>query len=341
MDAFSSAGADFATEQQAAAEASAAADAKAIEEGVPPAVHEGQILRQTAARKDAALAELTRLQLRTQCVADAFLCASLLDRGAQLGLAVAAVEDEIAAVDSVEASEAKRKKPRDDAERAARLDAKAKREEDKERLANQVRHLKIRVAHVEDEHAQASEMAARSRGRLAALCAGLPLLGGSPMKQQEAQPAEAQGQPKEEPEAKKPVVDLAAMMAAANSSDEEEEEEEDEAADAAPQPPAAGSARRRRSVEPLEAAMNITGEGFTGIPPELEAGIMEQRKVTNRCTREAGTRAEELEAEAAETAKKLVSEREKGFEERIKRADEMALAEYEQALIIGDHAARM
>ena len=71
MDAFSSAGADFATEQQAAAEASAAADAKAIEEGVPPAVHEGQILRQTAARKDAALAELTRLQLRTQCVADA------------------------------------------------------------------------------------------------------------------------------------------------------------------------------------------------------------------------------------------------------------------------------
>ena len=68
---------------------------------------------------------------------------------------------------------------------------------------------------------------------------------------------------------------------------------------------------------------------------------LKQRKVTNRCTREAGTRAEELEAEAAETAKKLVSEREKGFEERIKRADEMALAEYEQALIIGDHAARM
>ena len=337
MDAFSSAGADFATEQQAAAEAAAAADAKAIEEGVPPAVNEGQILRQTAARKDAALAELTRLQLRTQCVADAFLCASLLDRGAQLGLAVAAVQDEIAAIDSVEASEAKRKKPRDDAERAARLDAKAKREEDKERLANQVRHLKIRVAHVEDEHAQASEMAARSRGRLAALCAGLPLLGGSPMKQQEAQPAEAQGQPQEEPEVKKPAVDLAAMMAAANSSDEEEGEDEDEAADAAPPQPS----RRRRSVEPLEAAMSITGEGFTGIPPELEAGIMEQRKVTNRCTREAGTRAEELEAEAAETAKKLVSEREKGFEERIKRADEMALAEYEQALIIGDHAARM
>lgn len=337
MDAFSSAGADFATEQQAAAEAAAAADAKAIEEGVPPAVNEGQILRQTAARKDAALAELTRLQLRTQCVADAFLCASLLDRGAQLGLAVAAVQDEIAAIDSVEASEAKRKKPRDDAERAARLGAKAKREEDKERLANQVRHLKIRVAHVEDEHAQASEMAARSRGRLAALCAGLPLLGGSPMKQQEAQPAEAQGQPQEEPEVKKPAVDLAAMMAAANSSDEEEGEDEDEAADAAPPQPS----RRRRSVEPLEAAMSITGEGFTGIPPELEAGIMEQRKVTNRCTREAGTRAEELEAEAAETAKKLVSEREKGFEERIKRADEMALAEYEQALIIGDHAARM
>ena len=79
---------------------------------------------------------------------------------------------------------------------------------------------------------------ARLLSRLAALGAGLPRLGGAPMKQQEAQPAEAQGQPKEEPEAKKPVVDLAAMMAAANSSDEEEE---DEAADAAPQPPAAGS----------------------------------------------------------------------------------------------------
>jgi hypothetical protein len=44
---------------------------------------------------EAAVAELTRLELRVQCVADAYLCASLLDRSNQLKAAVAGAENEM------------------------------------------------------------------------------------------------------------------------------------------------------------------------------------------------------------------------------------------------------
>ena len=52
-------------------------------------------------------------------------------------------------------------------------------------------------------------------------------------------------------------------------------------------------------------------------------------------------RAEELEKTASREAKGLVAAQDKAFEDRVSRADDMALAEYEQALVIGDSAARM
>lgn len=64
-------------------------------EGTPPgALSESEIFAQARKRKEAAIAELTRLELRVQCVADAYLCASLLDRNNQLHAAVAGAENE-------------------------------------------------------------------------------------------------------------------------------------------------------------------------------------------------------------------------------------------------------
>ena len=82
-------------------------------------------------------------------------------------------------------------------------------------------------------------------------------------------------------------------------------------------------------------------EGYAWIPADLEAGILEERKVTNRLTRQAGERAEALEKEAARSAQEKIMAQDKEFEERVTRADAMAQAEYEQALVIGDHAARL
>ena len=65
-------------------------------EGTPPgALSESEIFQQARKRKEAAVAELTRLELRVQCVADAYLCASLLDRSNQLKAAVAGAENEM------------------------------------------------------------------------------------------------------------------------------------------------------------------------------------------------------------------------------------------------------
>ena len=56
-------------------------------------------------------------------------------------------------------------------------------------------------------------------------------------------------------------------------------------------------------AEPLK----TTGlEGYAGIPADLEAGILEDRKVTNRATRQAGERAEEMEKEAARMAQEKI-----------------------------------
>ena len=45
---------------------------------------ESEIFAQAAKRKQAAVEELTRLQLRVQCVSDAYLCSSLHDRCCQV-----------------------------------------------------------------------------------------------------------------------------------------------------------------------------------------------------------------------------------------------------------------
>lgn len=57
----------------------------AAAEGVPPGpMSESEIFAQAAKRKQAAIEELTRLQLRVQCVSDAYLCSSLHDRCSQV-----------------------------------------------------------------------------------------------------------------------------------------------------------------------------------------------------------------------------------------------------------------
>ena len=260
--------------------------------------------------------------------------------------------------------EAKKKKPKDDAERATRLAAKVKRAEERERLGNEQRHLKIRLSHVTDEHAQASELAARSRGRLAAMCTGLPLMGGSPaataarkaVEDADATADAAAAGP--EPEAgavadedlgAAAAADKAAQMDAlakmmAGSDDESEDEGGGDAAKPAPLELSGASSKprvRRRSIEPLAKVQGTGLEGYAGIPADLEAGILTERQVTNRLTRQAGERAEELEKKAAREAKGLVTTQDAAFEERVTRADAMAEAEYEQALVIGDHAARL
>ncbi len=351
------------------------------EEGVPPgAMSESEIFAQGRKRKEAAIDELTRLHLRVQCVSDAYLCSSLHDRCNQIRAALGGVENEISILDGIEEVEAAKKKPKDDAERAARLAAKVKRAEDKQQLSNQQRHLKIRLSHVSDEHAQASELAARSRGRLAAMCVGLPLMGGSPAVAAARQAvAEADAATEAAGAGAADADALARMMA---GSDEEEdssggaaadaqlgdaaaadkasqmdalarmmagsddEGEEDVGGDAArPEPldmEGSGTRRvRRRSIEPLAKAEGTGLEGYAGIPAELESGILAERQVTNRLTREAGERAEELEKEATRNAKGLVATQDAAFEDRVTRADAMAEAEYEQALVIGDHAARL
>jgi hypothetical protein len=64
--------------------------AEAAAEGVPPgALSESEIFAQAAKRKEAAVEELTRLQLRVQCVADAYLCSTLHDRCSQVRAAPA------------------------------------------------------------------------------------------------------------------------------------------------------------------------------------------------------------------------------------------------------------
>lgn len=310
------------------------------------------------------------IHIRAAAPGGAIHCIPVLSiscRGWQIRAALGGVENEIKILDGIEEVEAAKKKPKDDAERAARLAAKVKRAEEKQQLSNQRRHLSIRLTHVADEHAQASELAARSRGRLAAMCAGLPLMGGSPAAAAARQTvaaadaaaeaagagatnaedagsgAAADGELGDAAAAQKATqMDALARMMAGS----DDEGEEDVGGDAArPEPldlPGGGARRvRRRSIEPLAKAEGTGLEGYAGIPLELESGILAERQVTNRLTREAGERAEQLEKEAARNAKSLVTEQDAVFEQRVTRADAMAEAEYEQALVIGDHAARL